>query len=175
MAAQQADGNLRKALLSLEACKVTQYPFTADQSVQQTDWELYLQEVTADILAEQSPKCLLGIRTKLYELIINCIPPVLILKVWAEEREQERQRETRMRARLNESACCGKYSGPVHPHAPDELVAYGMQPAQHFALDAFNPAQLQPARVSAADLRERVVADWRVVWIGWVVCDGRSG
>jgi replication factor C subunit 3/5 len=79
--AQQADGNLRKALLSLEACKVAQYPFTDDQAVQQTDWELYLQEVTAEILAEQSPKCLLGIRAKLYELLVNCIPPELILKV----------------------------------------------------------------------------------------------
>jgi replication factor C subunit 3/5 len=88
-AAHQADGNLRKALLSLEACKVTQYPFTADQQVQQTDWELYLQEVTGEILAEQSPKCLLGIRTKLYELIINCIPPELILKVCVCERETE--------------------------------------------------------------------------------------
>ncbi len=37
------DRNLRRALLSLEACRVQQYPFTDDQQVAAPDWELYIQ------------------------------------------------------------------------------------------------------------------------------------
>ena len=41
--AQTSDRNLRRALLCFETCKMAQYPFTADQTVQKTDWELYVQ------------------------------------------------------------------------------------------------------------------------------------
>lgn len=37
------DRNLRRALLSLEACRVQQYPFAEDQQVAAPDWELYIQ------------------------------------------------------------------------------------------------------------------------------------
>ena len=37
------DRNLRRALLSLEACKVQQYPFDAGQEVATPDWEMYIQ------------------------------------------------------------------------------------------------------------------------------------
>uniref|UniRef100_A0A7R9SVF4 AAA+ ATPase domain-containing protein n=1 Tax=Polyblepharides amylifera TaxID=1486889 RepID=A0A7R9SVF4_9CHLO len=76
----QSGGNLRKAILSMEACKVNQYPFQADQAVQTTDWEMYIQEIASDIISEQTPKRLLQVRNKLYELLINCIPPELIMK-----------------------------------------------------------------------------------------------
>lgn len=36
------DRNLRRALLSLEACRVQQYPFREDQEVAEPDWELYI-------------------------------------------------------------------------------------------------------------------------------------
>ncbi|KAJ7566381.1 hypothetical protein O6H91_02G100000 [Diphasiastrum complanatum] len=72
--------NLRRAILSLEACKVHQYPFTDSQPVQTTDWEQYIVEVASDIMNEQSPKRLFLVRGKLYELLVNCIPPELILK-----------------------------------------------------------------------------------------------
>ncbi|KAH7315448.1 hypothetical protein KP509_21G050200 [Ceratopteris richardii] len=72
--------NLRRAILSLEACKVQQYPFTEDQPVQTTDWEQYIVEIASDIVNEQSPKRLFLVRGKLYELLVNCIPPELILK-----------------------------------------------------------------------------------------------
>lgn len=36
------DRNLRRALLSLEACRVQQYPFREDQEVVEPDWELYI-------------------------------------------------------------------------------------------------------------------------------------
>ena len=41
--AQISDRNLRRALLCFETCKMSQYPFTNDQTVQITDWELYIQ------------------------------------------------------------------------------------------------------------------------------------
>ena len=41
---------------------------------------LAMQEIANDILAEQTPKRLFAVRGKLYELLVNCIPPELILK-----------------------------------------------------------------------------------------------
>lgn len=78
--ATQAGRNLRRALLSLEATKVQHYPFQPNQEVQGADWELYITEIANDIVGEQSPKRLFLVRNKLYELLINCIPPELILK-----------------------------------------------------------------------------------------------
>ena len=78
--ALHSERNMRRALLSLEACRVQQYPFKADQPVQGTDWEVYVQQIAGEMLAEQSPKRLLQIRGRLYELIVNCIPAEVILK-----------------------------------------------------------------------------------------------
>lgn len=78
--ALHSERNMRRALLSLEACRVQQYPFKADQPVQGTDWEAYLTQIAGEILAEQSPKRLLQTRGRLYELIVNCIPAEVILK-----------------------------------------------------------------------------------------------
>ncbi|GAQ82950.1 Replication factor C subunit RFC3 [Klebsormidium nitens] len=72
--------NLRRAILSLEACKVQQYPFTDNQQVQVMDWEAYITEIANDIVNEQSPKRLFMVRGKLYELLVNCIPPEVIMK-----------------------------------------------------------------------------------------------
>ena len=38
------------------------------------------QEIANDILSEQTPKRLFAVRGKLYELLVNCIPPELIIK-----------------------------------------------------------------------------------------------
>lgn len=38
-----SERNLRRALLSLEACKVQQYPFIESQDVVAPDWEMYIQ------------------------------------------------------------------------------------------------------------------------------------
>lgn len=48
--------------------------------MQKPDWQLFIAGVVDDALAEQSPKQLLKIRTKLYELLSNCIPPDLIMR-----------------------------------------------------------------------------------------------
>ena len=43
------------------------------------------QEVAGDILREQSPKSLFVVRGKLYELLVNCIPPEVLLRRLAVE------------------------------------------------------------------------------------------
>lgn len=48
--------SLCRALLTLEVSRVQQYPFQEGQKVEGADWELYVAEVAADILTEQSPK-----------------------------------------------------------------------------------------------------------------------
>ena len=62
----------------LEACKVAQYPFTADQSIIDLDWEVFLKATAQCIVAEQTPKQLQEIRSRLYELLTHCIPPDVI-------------------------------------------------------------------------------------------------
>lgn len=78
--AAQSNRSLRRAILAFETCKVQQYPFTSNQAIPPLDWEQYVSEIASDIIKEQSPKRLFLVRGKLYELLINCIPPVIILK-----------------------------------------------------------------------------------------------
>lgn len=78
--AKKSDRNLRRAILMLEACKVQKYPFTKTQDVPEMDWESYLKETATQILYEQTPKQLLQIRERLYELLSQGIPPDIIFK-----------------------------------------------------------------------------------------------
>jgi len=78
--AKHAERNLRRALLLLEACRVAQYPFKPEQPVAVADWEQYVGGIAKDVLAEQTPACLLKVRGKLYELLTNCIPADVIIK-----------------------------------------------------------------------------------------------
>ncbi len=77
---QHANRNMRRALLALETCKVSQYPFDDNQTIHVPEWELYVQEIAGDILRDQTPKNLFLVRGKLYELLINCIPADLIFR-----------------------------------------------------------------------------------------------
>ena len=49
------------------------------------DWEMYVKEIAGDILREQTARNLFVVRGKLYELIVNCIPPEVILRTLAAE------------------------------------------------------------------------------------------
>eukprot|EP00842_Homolaphlyctis_polyrhiza_P005840 jgi/Hompol1/6257/HPOL_002199-RA len=80
-----SEGNLRKALLTFEAAKVQQYPFSETQQIPKTDWEQFIQQIAHAIVKEQSPKALVEIRSNLYQLMANCIPPEVILKTLAFE------------------------------------------------------------------------------------------
>lgn len=78
--ATNCKGNLRRAILMLESSKVQRYPFAPDQAISAPDWERYCSSVVTDICTEQSPKQLLVVRSKLYQLLINCIPATVIIK-----------------------------------------------------------------------------------------------
>ncbi|XP_063413988.1 replication factor C subunit 3-like [Mytilus trossulus] len=78
--AEKSNRNLRRAVLMCEACRVQQQNFTADQEVTEPDWELYLKETAQLIAQQQSPKRLLEVRGRLYELLTHCIPPDVIIK-----------------------------------------------------------------------------------------------
>ncbi|PVD34531.1 hypothetical protein C0Q70_05806 [Pomacea canaliculata] len=78
--AEKSQGNLRRAILMCEACRVQQYPFSADQQVSDPDWELFLRETATMIVQEQSPRRLLEVRGRLYELLTHCIPPDVVMR-----------------------------------------------------------------------------------------------
>ncbi|CAN0900165.1 Replication factor C subunit 3 [Linum grandiflorum] len=78
--AEKSNRSLRRAILSFETCRVQQCPLTSNQAIPPMDWEEYVFEISSDIMKEQSPKRLFQVRGKLYELLINCIPPEIILK-----------------------------------------------------------------------------------------------
>lgn len=77
--AESSKGNLRRAILSLEALKV-KGPLTATTRVGLPDWEEFIATLAREIVEEQSPKRLQQVRLKLYELLTHCIPPELIIK-----------------------------------------------------------------------------------------------
>ncbi|KAL0483625.1 replication factor C subunit 3/5 [Acrasis kona] len=77
---EKSEGNLRRALLMLEASKAEKYPFTAGQKARLPEWERFIADIAKEIMEDQSPKRLLEIREKYYQLITNCIPPELILQ-----------------------------------------------------------------------------------------------
>lgn len=76
--AEKSGRNLRRAILMLQSCKVAQYPFLPDQSIVDLDWEVYLKQTAQHIVGEQSPRRLLEVRGRLYELLTHCIPPDVI-------------------------------------------------------------------------------------------------
>ncbi|XP_015115822.1 replication factor C subunit 3 [Diachasma alloeum] len=78
--ASASERNLRRAILMLEACKVEQYPFTNDQKITEPDWQVFLRKTATMMVAEQTPRKLLDIRGRLYELLTHAIPSDLIFK-----------------------------------------------------------------------------------------------
>jgi replication factor C subunit 3/5 len=78
---QTSSGNLRKALLMLEAMKMQKPDMSGEIEVAKPDWETYCAKVGDLILGEQSAQRLLEVRGKVYELLSHCIPPTVVLKV----------------------------------------------------------------------------------------------
>jgi replication factor C subunit 3/5 len=85
---KQSDRNIRRALLMLEAARISSSgsnQLAADQVVQLPDWELYIGKLAREILQEQTPSKLLQVRDMLYELLTNCIPADIILNTLTKE------------------------------------------------------------------------------------------
>ena len=60
---------------------VLRYPFGSKQEISEPDWEVYLRETGQKMVTEQSPRALMEVRSRLYELLTHCISPELIIKV----------------------------------------------------------------------------------------------
>ncbi|XP_060524262.1 replication factor C subunit 3 [Cylas formicarius] len=83
--AEAADGNLRRALLICEACKVEQYPFNQHQTIAEPDWRIFIKKTANAIVHQQSLNNLMKVRENLYELLTNGIPPEIIFKYLVQE------------------------------------------------------------------------------------------
>lgn len=88
-----SEGNLRKAILCLEALKTQSPDLSGDLTIAKPDWETYCHKVADMIIQEQTPARVMDVRAKFYELLTHCIPPGIILKTVA-ERVVERVDET---------------------------------------------------------------------------------
>ena len=83
--ANAAAGNLRRALLMLEAAKAkassmqVKLEMLKHGEIPLADWEVAVKEIAFMMIEEQSTGNLLKIRGKLYELLSHCIPASVIL------------------------------------------------------------------------------------------------
>ncbi|XP_028070251.1 replication factor C subunit 3-like [Camellia sinensis] len=71
--------NLRKAIMALEACKAHNYPFVDDQPIP-LGWEVVLDELATEILADPSHKRLFYIQGKFQKLLVDFVKPKQILQ-----------------------------------------------------------------------------------------------
>ncbi|CAI9110805.1 OLC1v1010892C1 [Oldenlandia corymbosa var. corymbosa] len=76
--ANKSKGNLRRAIMALEACKANNYPFVDDQPIP-GGWEEVLVELAAGIIADPSTKRLFLVRGKIQTLLVEYVHPKLIL------------------------------------------------------------------------------------------------
>merc|ERR1719361_3000379 len=72
--------NLRRAIMMLQACHSKHNPMTATQTVVKPTWELFTHDIARLIIEEQSPKRMMLVRKKVYELLTNCVPPEVVMK-----------------------------------------------------------------------------------------------
>ncbi|KAL6738698.1 hypothetical protein Aduo_012218 [Ancylostoma duodenale] len=71
-------GNLRRALLSMEAVKRKGVPIKDNEQVPEPEWEIYLRETADMMIKKQSNETVLAVRERLYELLSRCIQPKVI-------------------------------------------------------------------------------------------------
>jgi len=78
--ASSTGGDIRRAILQLEAAHAKNYPFAADQAIEPEAWEAAIDKVAKKILQEQTPRMAMEVRGMLYELLAACLPADFILK-----------------------------------------------------------------------------------------------
>ncbi|KAJ1532262.1 hypothetical protein ONE63_000878 [Megalurothrips usitatus] len=76
----KSERNLRLALLMCESCKVQETPLQDKQEPILPQWQVFLRETARTIMHEQSPKQLMEVRGRLYELLCHNIPIQMIFK-----------------------------------------------------------------------------------------------
>ncbi|CAH7676501.1 replication factor C subunit 3/5 [Phakopsora pachyrhizi] len=81
--AKASNGNLRKALLTLDVIRAQDETFSepikSPDKIPRPDWELYVDKLANLISKEQSPEKLLEARGMLYELLVHLIPPSTLI------------------------------------------------------------------------------------------------
>jgi replication factor C subunit 3/5 len=78
--ARQSGRNLRRALLMFEAVHAQQPGAGDNAAIPPPDWEVLIGQIADDVLADRSPKQLLLVRVKLYDLLTHCIPATMVIK-----------------------------------------------------------------------------------------------
>jgi replication factor C subunit 3/5 len=77
----RSNGNLRRALLMLEAAKMNRCDMGGTGlDIPRPDWLLFIEEIVSDIIKEQTPKKLHDIRIKYYELMSQCVPGEVLMQ-----------------------------------------------------------------------------------------------
>jgi DNA polymerase III delta prime subunit len=72
--------NLRRAIMMLQTCALKNQgkPLANNIYIPCPEYESYTREIAKDVIAEQSPKQLKQIRSKLYDLLTKGITPDMI-------------------------------------------------------------------------------------------------
>ncbi|EGT47990.1 hypothetical protein CAEBREN_22178 [Caenorhabditis brenneri] len=77
----KSEGNLRRAILTIEALKMeNESGISASAQIPTAEWEIYIQETARMILMKQTPDMILKVRERLYEVISRLIPTTVIFK-----------------------------------------------------------------------------------------------
>ncbi|KAL5557325.1 hypothetical protein UlMin_039561 [Ulmus minor] len=76
--------NMRKAIMTLEACKAHNYPFVEDQPIP-IGWDEVVVEIAAEILANPQPNRLFNLRGRFQKLLVDFVDPKLILQMLVEQ------------------------------------------------------------------------------------------
>eukprot|EP00747_Dinoflagellata_sp_TGD_P135233 gnl/TRDRNA2_/TRDRNA2_175433_c0_seq5.p1 gnl/TRDRNA2_/TRDRNA2_175433_c0~~gnl/TRDRNA2_/TRDRNA2_175433_c0_seq5.p1 ORF type:complete len:333 (+),score=-30.56 gnl/TRDRNA2_/TRDRNA2_175433_c0_seq5:71-1069(+) len=77
--AHYCNGNLRKAILTLQACQCLEYNLNENTPIPRSDWEIYIEDITNDIFKEQTAHRLYMIREKLKRLFKHGFPPTFVI------------------------------------------------------------------------------------------------
>ncbi|XP_030745899.1 replication factor C subunit 3 [Sitophilus oryzae] len=78
--AKACNGNLRRAILMCEACKVENNTFQDVSNIPHPDWEIFIRKVAKSIMDQHSISNIMKIRNQLYELLTNGIPAEIIFR-----------------------------------------------------------------------------------------------
>lgn len=82
---QLSNRNLRRAIMMLQTIKLKNQTLTTKTHVPVPEYETFTQSIVKDVLAEQSPKQLRMIRSKVYEMLVKGITPEQIFAVLVSE------------------------------------------------------------------------------------------
>ncbi|KAL4502342.1 hypothetical protein ABPG72_011929 [Tetrahymena utriculariae] len=78
--AKSCDYNLRAVILNLQTQKLLKSTYQNSMEVQEPEWKKEIKNIAGIIKEHQNPAKLKEIRSKFYDLLVNCIPGDIIIK-----------------------------------------------------------------------------------------------